>query len=137
MLQCTYIRFIELLLTPNQEIKTMKSFEDLQALNKEGIEAFTASSAALTKGYQAVAQEVADYSKKSFEKGTAVFQSAVAAKSFEKAVEVQQAFAKESFDAAVAEFTKLGELVASAAKSAYKPYEATFAAFGVKAPVTK
>jgi phasin family protein len=115
----------------------MKSYEDLQALNKEGLEAFAASSAALTKGYQAVAQEFADYSKKSFEKGTAVWQSAVAAKSYEKAMEVQQAFAKESFDAAVSEFTKLGELVAAAAKSAYKPYEATFAAFGVKAPVAK
>lgn len=115
----------------------MKSFEDVQAFNKDSIEAFSASSAALTKGYQAVAQEVADYSKKSFEKGTAVWQSAVAAKSFEKAVELQQTFAKESFDAAVAEFTKLGEMVASAAKGAYKPYEATFAAFGVKAPVAK
>ncbi|MDE2385073.1 MAG: phasin family protein [Alphaproteobacteria bacterium] len=115
----------------------MKSFEDLQAMNKDGIEAFAASSAALTKGYQAVAQEVADYSKKSFEKSATVWQNAVSAKSFEKAVEVQQAYAKESFDAAVAEFTKLGEMVAAATKSAFKPYEATFAAFGVKAPVAK
>ena len=114
-----------------------KSFEDLQAMNKDGIEAFTASSAALTKGYQAFAQEVADFSKKSFEKSATVWQNAVAAKSVEKAVENQQAFAKESFDTAVAEFTKLGELAATAAKSAFKPYEATFAAFGVKAPVAK
>ena len=112
-----------------------KSFEDLQAMNKDGIEAFTASSAAWTKGYQAYAQEVADFSKKSFEKSAAVWQNAVAAKSVDKAVEVQQAFAKETFDTAVAEFTKLGELTAAAAKSAFKPYEATFAAFGVKAPV--
>jgi phasin family protein len=115
----------------------MKSFEDMQAFNKDSIEAFSASSAAMTKGYQAVAQEVADFSKKSFEKSAAVWQGAVAAKSFEKAVELQQSYAKESFEAALTEFTKLGELVASAAKGAYKPYEATFAAFGVKAPVTK
>ena len=115
----------------------MKSFEDMQAISKEGVEAFASSSAALTKGYQALAQEVAEYSKKSFEKSTAVWQTAVAAKSYEKAVEVQQAFAKESFDSAVAEFTKLGELYAAAAKSAFKPFEASFAAFGVKAPVTK
>ena len=115
----------------------MKSFEDLQAYSKDGVEAMTASTAALTKGYQAVATEVADFSKKSFEKNAAVFEKAVAAKSFEKAVEVQQAFAKETFDATVAEFTKLGELYAAAAKSAFKPYEASFAAFGVKAPVTQ
>jgi phasin family protein len=111
----------------------VKSFEDMQNLNKEGFEAFTASSAAMTKGYQTVAQEVAEFSKKSFEKTTAAWQTAVTAKSFEKAVEAQQAFAKESFDAAMAEMSKIGEIFAAAAKSAYKPYEATFAAFGVKA----
>ena len=114
-----------------------KSFEDLQAMNKDGIEAFTASSAALTKGFQAFAQEVADYSKKSFEKSTAVWQNAVSAKSFDKAAETQQAFAKESFDTAVAQFTKLGELASAAAKSAFKPYETSFAPIGVKSPVAK
>ena len=80
---------------------------------------------------------MAEFSKKSFEKTTVVWQTAASAKSFEKAVEANQAFAKESFDAAVAEMTKIGEIFAAAAKSAYKPYEATFAAFGVKAPAGK
>ncbi len=62
----------------------MKSFEDLQAYSKDGVEAMTASTAALTKGYQAVATEVADFSKKSFEKNAAVFEKAVASKSFER-----------------------------------------------------
>ena len=115
----------------------MKSFEDIQTASKEGFEAFTASTNALTKGAQSVAQEVADFSKKSFEKSAGVWEKAVAAKSFEKAVEVQQAFAKETFEASIAQFTKLGEIYAAAAKSAFKPYEASFAAFGVKAPVTK
>ena len=115
----------------------MKSFEDIQTAGKEGFEAMTASTAALTKGYQAVATEVADFSKKSFEKSASHFEKAAAAKTFEKAVEVQQAFAKETFEATVAEFSKLGELYAAAAKSAFKPFEASFAAFGVKAPVTK
>lgn len=112
----------------------MKSFEDMQAYSKDGIEAMTASSAALTKGYQDVATEVADFSKKSFEKNAAVFEKAVASKSFENVVEVQQTFAKETFEATVAEFTKLGELYAAAAKNAFKPFEASFAAFGVNAP---
>ena len=114
----------------------MKSFEDMQSASKESLEAMTASTTALSKSYQAVATEVADFSKKSFEKSAAHWEKAVAAKSFEKAVEVQQAFAKETFDATVAEFTKLGEIYAAAAKSAFKPYEASFAAFGVKAPVS-
>jgi len=115
----------------------IKSFEDVQNLNKEGIEAFTASSAALSKSAQEIATEVADYSKKSFEKGTAVWQTAVAAKSFDKALEIQQTFAKEAFESSVAEFTKMGELAAAAAKAAFKPYEATFATFGVTVPAGK
>ncbi len=112
-----------------------KSFEELQAMNKDGVEAFTASSVAFTKGFQAYAQEMADFSKKSFEKSAAVWQNAVAAKSVDKAVEAQQVFAKDSFETSVAEFTKLGELAAAAAKNAFKPFEASFAAFGVKAPL--
>jgi hypothetical protein len=42
----------------------MKSFEDIQTAGKEGFEAFTASTTAMTKGYQTVAQEVADFSTK-------------------------------------------------------------------------
>ena len=110
----------------------MKSFEEIQAASKEGFEALTASTAALTKGYQAVATEIADFSKKSFEKSASQWEKAVAAGSFDKAFEIQQAFAKENFDATVAEFTKLGELYAAAAKSAFKPYDASADAVDVK-----
>jgi hypothetical protein len=136
IVQRTYIRITDINDKPRRD-KMMKSFEDIQTYGKDGFEAMTASTAAMTKGYQAVAQEVADFSKKSFEKNASVLEKAVAAKSFEKAVEVQQTFAKETFDATVAEFTKLGELYAAAAKSAFKPFEASFAAFGVKAPTAK
>ena len=112
----------------------MKSFEQIQTASKEGFEAFTASSTALTKGYQAVATEVADFSKKAFEKSVSHWEKAVAADSFDKAFEVQQAFAKETFDATVAEFTKLGELYAAAAKSAFKPYEVNVDAVEVSQP---
>ena len=115
----------------------IKSFDDVQNINKEGFEALAASTAVMSKNAQVFATEVAEFSKKSFEKGTTVFQSAAAAKSFDKAAEIQQAYAKEAFEAGLAEFTKLGELAAAAAKSAFKPFEATFAAFGVKAPVTE
>ncbi len=112
----------------------MKSFEEFQSFGKDGYEAFVASSTALTKGFQAIAQEAADYSRKSFEKGTAAFEKATAAKSIDKALEVQQAFAKESYETFVAQMTKFNELYINAAKEAYKPFEAGMAAFGIKAP---
>lgn len=112
----------------------MKSFEEFQAFSKNGMEAYVASSSAVTKGMQAMAQEAADFSRKSFEKGTAAFEKIAAVKSFDKAVEAQQAFAKESYETMVAQMTKFNELYISTAKEAYKPFEATFAAFGVKVP---
>ena len=112
----------------------MKSFEEFQSFGKDGFEAYVASSTALTKGMQTIAQEAADFSRKSLEKGTAAFEKLTAAKSFEKALEAQQAFAKESYDAMVAQMTKLNELYINTAKEAYKPFEASMAAFGVKAP---
>ena len=112
----------------------MKSFEEFQSFGKDGFEAYVASSNALTKGFQAIAQEAAEYSRKSFEKGSAAFEKLSASKSFDKALEAQQAFAKESYDAMVAQMTKMNELYINTAKEAFKPFEASMAAFGVKAP---
>ena len=82
---------------------------------------------------------MASVSVKSFEmlwmeKGTAAFEKLTAAKSVEKAMEAQQAFAKESYDAIIAQMTKMNELYVNTAKEAFKPSEASFAALGVKAP---
>ena len=112
----------------------MKSFEEFQSFGKDGFEAYVASSNALTKGFQAIAQEAADYSRRSFEKGSAAFEKLSASKSFDKAIEVQQALAKESYESLVAQMTKLNEMYLATAKEAYKPFEASLAAFGVKAP---
>lgn len=112
----------------------IKSFEDFQNLSKNGYEAYVASATAFTKGLQAIAQEATDYSRKSFEKGTEIVEKATAVKSFDKALEVQQGYAKEAYEAFVAEAAKLNELYVATAKEAYKPFEASFAAFGFKAP---
>ena len=71
----------------------MKSFEEFQTFGKDGFEAYVASSSALTKGMQAIAQETTEFSRKSFEKSTAAFEKASAVKSIDKVLEVQQAFA--------------------------------------------
>ena len=46
----------------------------------------------------------------------------------------QQALAKEGYESLVAQMTKLNEMYIATAKEAYKPFEASLAAFGVKAP---
>ncbi len=58
----------------------------------------------------------------------------MAAKSFDKALEVQQTVAKEAYEDLVSHFSKLNEKWVATAKDATKPFEASLAAFGVKAP---
>jgi phasin family protein len=111
----------------------MKNFEDAQNFGKEGFEAWVASATAMTKGVQAVAQEVAEFSRKSLELSTQTFEKAATARSVERVVEVQQGYAKEAYEAALAQANKLGELYVATAKDAFKPFEAKFAAFGIKA----
>ena len=111
----------------------MKNFEDVQNFGKEGFEAWVASATAMTKGVQAVAQEVAEFSRKSLELSTQTFEKAATARSVERVVEVQQGYAKEAYETALAQANKLGELYVATAKDAFKPFEASFAAFGIKA----
>ena len=48
----------------------VKNFEDLQTVGKENVEATLKSFGALSKSGQAIAVELADYSKKAFEDGS-------------------------------------------------------------------
>ena len=77
----------------------------------------------MSKGFQAIAVEVADYSKKSFEDGSALVEKLLATKTIDKAIEVQSAYVKSSYETYLARMTKIGELYADLAKESYKPVE--------------
>jgi hypothetical protein len=105
----------------------VKNFEELQAIGKDNAEATVKSFGAVSKSGQAIAVELADYSKKSFEQGTAALEQLFGVKSFDKALEVQSQYAKSAYEGFVAEATKLGELYADLAKEVYKPFETALA----------
>ncbi len=109
-----------------------KGFEDFQAINKEGTEAVVASTTAWTKGLQSVAAEVAENSRKAFEGSSAAAEKAIAAKSVDKAFEIQTKFAKDSIEAYVNGVNRIGEIYVEAAKQAYKPLEAQATKVGAK-----
>lgn len=85
------------------------------------------SYSAMTKGFQAIATEAADYSKKSFEDSVAHLEKLTSAKSLEAAFELQTNYLKASYEGFFTEATKIGEMYADLAKDAYKPYEAPVA----------
>jgi len=101
----------------------LSNFDDVQKFGKDNVEATMRSFGAASKGFQAIAAEVTNYSKKSFEDGTAAVERLMGAKTVEKAIEVQSDYVKNAYEGFVAQATKLGELYADIAKETYKPFE--------------
>jgi hypothetical protein len=104
-----------------------KNIEDLQKFSKEQLEAATAATTTWSKGLQQIATEAGDYSKKSFEAHSGLFEKLLGAKSIDKAFEIQSEHAKRSYENFVAQSTKIGELFTNLAKESFKPVEEAFA----------
>ena len=104
-----------------------QTYEDFSKYGKEFADTGLKSFASLTKGAQAIATEAGEYTKKSFEAGSAAFEKLFSAKSIEKVVEIQTDYAKQSYESFVAEASKIGNLYAELAKEAYKPFESVVA----------
>lgn len=100
-----------------------QTFEDAGKFGKEFVDSGLKSFASLSKGLQAIAVETTEYTKKSFETGSATLEKLASAKSLEKAFEVQADYAKTAYEGFVAEATKIGELYADLFKDYYKPLE--------------
>jgi phasin family protein len=105
----------------------MKNFEDMQMVGKENVDSALKSFGVLSKGTQAIAVEVVDYSKKAFEEGTAAMEKLFGVKSLDKAIELQTEYAKSAYETFVARATKISEMYADLAKETYKPFETILA----------
>jgi len=105
-------------------------FESMQNLGKDNVEFALKSADAVTKGFQAIASEAADFGKRSLDASAVAFEKLAAAKSIETAVAVQSDFVRTAYEGYVGQVAKFGEIVADMAKGAAQPYEAFFTRFG-------
>ncbi len=109
-----------------QGVETMfANFEEMQKIGKENTETALKSFGSVSKGFQAIAAEMADFTKKSFEDGTTAAGKVMSAKSIDKVFEAQTDYMKASYEGMVGEMSKIGELYADVAKDFYKPFEDT------------
>jgi hypothetical protein len=111
---------------PGEIDDMVKNIDELQQFGKDNVDATMRSFGALSKSWQAISVEWADYSKRVFEQSTATTEKLLGAKSLEKAVEIQSDYVKSAYEGFVAEATKLGELYSDLAREAYKPLEGQF-----------
>jgi hypothetical protein len=101
----------------------IKSLEDVQKLNQSNVDNAMKLFGDWTKGWQAIATEWQDYSKRSYAESTQTFEKMVAAKTVEQAMEIQSGFAKRAYQDYVREVNKVGAMYTDFAKEAYKPVE--------------
>lgn len=101
----------------------MNNYADFQKINQANIEVATKFFGEWGKGWQAIAAEMTDYTKRSFEQGTATVEKLANAKSVEQAFEIQTEYAKTSYDEYVKQMTKLAGMYTDLAKDVYKPLE--------------
>ncbi len=101
----------------------LKNFDEVQKFGKDNMDMAMKSFGAVSKSLQAIAVEVADYSKRSFEDSTAAMEKLFGAKTLEKAIEVQSDYFKTAYEGFVSEATKISDLYSDLAKEPYKPLE--------------
>ncbi|GEO84930.1 MULTISPECIES: phasin family protein [Alphaproteobacteria] len=105
----------------------MINLDEANKKGKEAMDAMLKNYSEVAKGFQTIATEASEYSKKSFEDVSAFMEALSGAKSIETAFELQSNFMKSSYERFVAEATKMSEMYADLGKTVYKPYEAPVA----------
>ena len=101
-------------------------FEDFQKISKDQMEHLSSTAASIARGFQAIATEATDYSKRSLESTSSFFEKIAGAKSMDTAIQLQSEFAKSQFEGFVAQATKMGDIYKDIAKDAFKPVETAF-----------
>jgi phasin family protein len=101
----------------------VKNFEDMQKVGRDNMDASLKALGAISKGFQAIAVESADFAKKAFEEGTAATERLATAKSLDTIVEVQSDYLKTAYEGFVTQSAKLGQLYVDLAQELYKPIE--------------
>lgn len=101
--------------------------EEMQKMSKDHLELMKESAASVTRGFQAIAAETTDYSKRSLENASSFMEKMIGVKSVDTAIQLQSEFAKSQFEGFVAQATKIGDIYKGIAKDAFKPIEAAVA----------
>jgi len=113
------------------------NFDEFEKFGKGQLEAASMAAASLAKGFQTIADETTNYSKKSLEANSAYVEKLLGAKSLDDAIQIQSEYAKSAYEGFVTQATKIGELYTNLAKEAFKPVESMIAKVEAAAGPTK
>jgi hypothetical protein len=98
---------------------------EYQKAAEGGPEAASRSFSEVNKGFQAMAAELTDFSKRRMEDVLQAWQQLLRARHFGDVVDVQTRYAQRAYEAHMSEMSKLGEMYLGTARNAAKPVEGT------------
>lgn len=94
-----------------------KQFPELAGFGPYNMDATRAMSE-WSRGWQAIAAEVGDYSKRSMEDGTKTLSQLMQARSVDQVLAIQSSYIKRSYDEYFRQMTKIGGMYMNIAKDA-------------------
>ena len=101
----------------------MKSLDELSDMTRANVDALIASARAATTGVEQVMTHLTEVSKKSFEDTQAMVKTLTAAKTPNELMQLQSDYAKAQFDEAVAQYSKLTEMMVKLAGDVMEPVQ--------------
>ena len=99
-------------------------YGDLAAANQETLDAVVKAGSVMARGMESFSKELMTFAQASAEANAAVATRMFGVKSLQEAIDLQNAHARDSFDKAVAETSKLTEMSVKVANEAFEPLQA-------------
>ena len=99
----------------------IKNIEDMQKLGQSNTDSAMRMLGEWNRNWQAIAAEMGDYTKRSFEEGGATLEKLMGTKSVGQAIEIQTSYAKRAYDDYMQQASKIGGIYANMATKAYEP----------------
>lgn len=103
--------------------QSLKTVSVVTEMTRGNVEALLESSRAASGDMQAIAQEVADYSKQTSERTTTVARSLALAKTAPELMKMQSEFAQSEFATAIAEVSKLSQTMFQTMTAIFEPLQ--------------
>ena len=101
----------------------MKSMDEMAEMTRANVDALMVSAKAATAGVEQVMAHLTEASKKSFEGTSAMVKTLAAAKTPNELMQLQSDFAKTQFDEAVAQYSKMTEMMVKLAGEVMEPVQ--------------
>ena len=102
---------------------SMKSLDEMTEMARGNVEAMLASARTTQAGIEAMVAHVSEVSKKSFDEASVIAKSMTSAKTPNEMMQLQSEFAKTQYDSAVAEFSKMTEMMVKLSGEAMEPMQ--------------